>query len=499
MEKSLPLPHTFQEQRQALAHDPHRPQYHFLPPANWMNDPNGLLYWQGQYHLFYQYNPHAPYHQHIHWGHAVSDDLVHWQDWPIALAPTPDGPDKDGVWSGCAVDNNGVPTLFYSGVYPQVVCMATSHDGLKTWQKYAHNPIIASVPPSIDAGNPWEFRDPFVWQEGETWYMLMGSRIVGAGGTVLLYRSHNLVEWEYLHPLLRGDRDQQNPFWTGTIWECPNFLSFADRHVLIVSFQHHESGKLLYTGYFTGRYENHHFTPHTQHILEYGAHFYAPQVMPVGNGRYLLWGWLWEGRSAESQKEAGWAGVMSLPHDLNLQPDGQLYITPAPELQALRRHHWRITDKELIAGDDILLNDITGDALEIIATFHPTAAAKFGLKVRCSPDGVEQTWILCDLFHHLITVEREQSSLDTAVSHDVPAIQQIVRNAPLHLAPDEPIQLHIYLDRSVIELFVNGRITLSTRIYPTRPDSVGLRLFCHQGAPVQLTSLDIWQMASIWE
>jgi len=111
--------------RQSLAHDPHRPQYHFIAPGNWLNDPNGLIQWDGRYHMFYQYNPRGAFHGTIHWGHAVSDDLVHWTDLPIALAPTPGGHDAEGCWSGCAVDNGGVPTLIYSGVFPQTVCLAT--------------------------------------------------------------------------------------------------------------------------------------------------------------------------------------------------------------------------------------------------------------------------------------------------------------------------------------------------------------------------------------
>src|SRR5256714_6511328 len=113
-------------QRKALADDPHRPRYHFLPPASWMNDPNGLIQWKGQYHLFYQYNPYGPVHEQVHWGHAVSSDLLHWTDLPIALTPTPGRADAEGCWTGCAIDNNGTPTLLYSAVHPQVVCLASS-------------------------------------------------------------------------------------------------------------------------------------------------------------------------------------------------------------------------------------------------------------------------------------------------------------------------------------------------------------------------------------
>ena len=272
--------------RQLFSDDPHRPQYHYLPPANWLNDPNGLIQWRGDYHLFYQYNPSGAYHDKIHWGHAVSHDLVHWEDWPIALMPTFGEQDQDGCWSGCAVYNNGVPTLFYSGVYPQQVCMATSVDELLTWQKYPGNPIISGPPPDIDTEG--EFRDPFVWQEPDGWYMLMGTRSAEVGGAILLYRSDDLINWEYLHPLIRGDKYQTAPFWTGSIWECPNLFPVDDKHVLVVSFQHHEARRLLYTGYFVGEYKNHYFTHTRQGLVDYGISYYAPQVMQDEQGRRLM-------------------------------------------------------------------------------------------------------------------------------------------------------------------------------------------------------------------
>ncbi len=486
--------------RSRLADDPHRPQYHFLPPANWMNDPNGLIHWQGQYHLFYQHNPHSPTHQKIHWGHAVSRDLVHWEHLPIALEPTPQGPEADGCWSGCAVMHNGVPTLFYSGVYPQVVCVATSNDGMIAWHKYEHNPVIARVPDSIDAGDPWEFRDPYVWQEKGTWYMLMGTRIVNEGGAILLYRSKDLRQWEFMHTLMQGDRNRLDPFWTGTIWECPNLIKLGDRHVLIVSFQHHETGQLLYTGYFMGRYENHHFTPESQHILDYGAHFYAPQVMADEYGRHIMFGWLWEGRSETEQRQAGWAGVMSLPRLLTLGQDDTLHIEPAPELAALRGtvlHGNHFHQENLVVTDETLPLDFQGDCLEILAVFQPESATMFGLKVRCAPDRSEETWILCDLTRQLVTIEREKSSLSPSAGHDELPARQVVRHAPLVWQPGEAVRLHVFLDKSVVEVFVNGRITLSSRIYPTRPDSQDLYLFSKQGS-VLVSSLDIWQMQSIW-
>jgi len=162
-----------------------RPRYHFQPPTNWMSDPNGPIQWKGQYHLFYQHHPYSPLWGPIHWGHAVSTDLVHWTHLPIALTPTPGGPDADGCWSGCAVDDDGVPTLIYTGVsrdsacqaqYRQTQCLATSKDDLRTWQKDPDNPVIASPPAAYDV-RVTGFRDPCVWKEDGAWYGVIGSGV----------------------------------------------------------------------------------------------------------------------------------------------------------------------------------------------------------------------------------------------------------------------------------------------------------------------------------
>ncbi len=275
---------TGQTSQGPFANDPHRPQYHFLPPANWMNDPNGLIYWKEKYHVFYQHNPHAASWGTMHWGHAVSADLLRWTHQPIALAPTPGGPDKDGCFSGCAVDNDGVPTLIYTGVQPEVQCVATSADDMRTWQKHAGNPVLAGPPPGLAVTG---FRDPCVWREGAAWLMLIGSGIQGVGGAALLYTSPDLLHWEYQHPLCIGDKDQ-----TGPMWECPDFFPLGDKYVLLVS---PIGTSAVFT--FVGTYANRKFIPETQDRADLGQHFYAAKSMADGSGRRLLWGWSWEGRS----------------------------------------------------------------------------------------------------------------------------------------------------------------------------------------------------------
>jgi len=478
-------------QRKELAGDPHRPHYHFLPPANWMNDPNGLIQWKGQYHLFYQYNPDGPVHERMHWGHAVSSDLVHWTDLPIALTPTPGRADADGCWSGCAIDNHGIPTLIYSGVHPQVVCLATSADDLLTWEYYLGNPIIAGPPAELLAGTGGHFRDPFVWKEGDYWYMLIGSKREGVGGLILLYRSLDLTSWEYLHPLLVGDASTFQPVWTGEMWECPNFLTFGDQRVLLFSVLGAQESDLLYPLYITGAFRDEQFLPQTHGMVAHGGYFYAPQVLCDDQGRYLMWGWLMEGRRSSLSQQAGWAGVMSLPVIVAPLPGGSgLSLEPAPELATLREKHWRYEGMELSEGMNFPHDDSRDDRLEILAECEPGQNCEFGLKVRCSPDGQEQTRLVYQSAPQHVCIEREQSSVN-------PEVDRGNRSVVVEADASEVLKLHIFLDRSVVEVFVNDRCYLASRIYPERPDSVGLELFTRKGR-VRVRSLDIWRLASIW-
>jgi beta-fructofuranosidase len=184
-----------------LSSDPLRPQYHLLPAHNWMNDPNGPIFYRGRYHMFHQYNPQAAVWGNMNWAHATSDDMIHWQHEPIALVPTPDGPDQDGVFSGSAVLDSGKPTMIYTGVQPpKTQTDATLKDGVHTWQetqclavaadddlrtwKKLPQPVIATPPAGLVVTG---FRDPCLWREGARWMLIVGSGIRGKGGAILLY------------------------------------------------------------------------------------------------------------------------------------------------------------------------------------------------------------------------------------------------------------------------------------------------------------------------
>ncbi|MDL5362453.1 GH32 C-terminal domain-containing protein [Halalkalicoccus sp. NIPERK01] len=458
--------------RERLAGDPLRPQYHLTPPANWLNDPNGIIEHDDRYHVFYQYNPAGPMHGTIHWGHAVSDDLVRWEDEPVALTPSPDGPDRDGCWSGCAVENDGTATVFYTGGRGpvQLPCRAdAANPDLSRWNKDPNNPVIEQVPEGVVGSDHWEaeFRDHCIWFSDGLWHHLIGSGLADVGGAVFYYTSPDLREWEYVGPLLVGDGE------TGGMWECPELLELDERDLLHVS--NYED-----VIYFLGEFRENEFHADRRGLLDHGD-LYAPQSL-FGEERYLTWGWIPELRDERAQWDAGWSGTLSIPRELAVE-DGQLRQRPAPELEALRRSHARHVGLDVEDGSRKL--DVRGRAIELRARVQ-TDASEAGIGVFESPDGVERTRI--GIEDGKLVVHREDSSL-AASSVD-----------PRELPIDDlerPLDLRVFLDDSVLEVFVNERRTLSTRVYPTRPDSDGLSVHAHGGS-ARFEELEIWTLGSAW-
>ncbi|MXV93597.1 MAG: glycoside hydrolase family 32 protein [Chloroflexi bacterium] len=459
------------------AADFHRPRYHFLPAANWMNDPNGVIYWQGAYHLFFQYNPAGAWHGNIHWGHAISADLARWRELPTAIAPSPNSPDQGGIFSGCMVDDAGTPTAFYTGVNDdytvQTQCLARGSEDLRNWRKYPGNPVISEVPPAL--GQTRDFRDTFVWRGESCWYMALASHIVGVGGAVLLYRSQNLIDWHYAHPLYVGEKARN-----GRNFECPNFFPLGDKWVLILSAQlDHSPAQTLY---FVGRLEDERFFPEREAVYDAGCS-YASLCGTDAQGRALLYSWLREERSQAAQREVGWTGVQAVPRLLSLDGQNRLVSQPVAALKSLRGAHSHYSAEDVADGNV----SARGLWLDIEASFDTQAAASCGLAVAVSPDGCEKASIIYDSSTQTLQVHRQyregRDELDSAP-----------QGIPHRLDAGEALQLRILLDGSVIEVIANGRARISSRYYMDDAANDGLRVLATEA----LLGLDIWEMSSIW-
>jgi beta-fructofuranosidase len=478
--------------RVALAGDRHRPFYHFLAPSNWMNDPNGACFWNGKYHLFYQYNPNGAFWGTIHWGHAASSDLVHWQDFPVALTPSKNGPDKEGCWSGCVVNDNGIATAFYTGAEPQTVCVATSDDSeLRTWQQH-ESPVIDGPPPNLDlTGSPSitghssaDFRDPYVWREGDRWLLVIGAGMREKGGTALLYESEDLRHWRYRGPILTDAIGAHC-----NMWECPVLLRFGDRFILFVC--PHPEAKYIY--WISGTWEEGAVAQATQlrGKLDLGPYAYAAQCLrDPARDRYLLWTWIKEGRTAEAQRAAGWSGLLSLPKECSIDPSGKLVVKPAAELALLRKEGRCIEGLRLTPASEDPLSGCAGDCLEIeleLAFDGPTICE---LIVRASPDQAERTTIAYDSAERTLTVDGSRSSLDSSVDHET-------ISGPLDPDHQGVIRLRLFLDRSVLEVIAAERVCITQRLYPTRKDGLGSGFTVKKGSTI-IHRLAVWQLASIW-
>ena len=462
----------------------HRPSLHVSPPAGWMNDPNGPMHRDGRYHLFFQHNPRAAaWAPELHWGHAVSADLVRWTHVQDALAPSPGGPDSTGCWSGCVVDDGGVGTAVYSGLKrmsdfgAETVCLARGDDDLVRWRKDERNPVLAGPPAGLEL---IAFRDPFVWREEDGWSMVIGAGLKGAGGAVLLFRSIDLVEWRYDGVVLSED-GLGSPLAQGRAWECPQLFALGDRHVLLLAVQGPELHPTLRSVAVIGDYADGRFEPEHVELFDHGADLYAPATMLDPDGRRLVWGWSWEARDEAAALEQGWAGVLTLPRVLTVTPDGGLGIAPLPELESLRGTHERLREQRL--GKAVPAT--RGDRLELAATIAPGDAAGIRLCICSSPGGEEETAIEWHRESRRLSIDRSRSSLDRRAlggSHGGT------------LDPgDGDLELRILVDRSIVEVFANGRFTLTERIYPTREDSAGVTISAVGGRALMRT-FDVWQL-----
>lgn len=491
---NAPMPSPLEHAQQALSEgqsrviDDYRPDYHLAPVAGWMNDPNGVVFFRGEYHVFYQHHPFDAKWGPMYWGHAKSVDLVHWQHLPLALAPGDDF-DRHGCFSGSAVVCGDTLALIYTGhtwlgevgderFIRQVQCLATSDDGIRFVK---HGAVIENAPQETIM----HFRDPKVWQEDGYWFLIAGARL-GDKPLLPLYRSTDLRTWEFLDYVSSGNEGD------GYMWECPDLFRLNGRDVLLYSPQGmqpegYERLNKYQTGYRIGRLDSEwHFSGGPFIELDNGHDFYAAQTLEAADGRRLMWAWLDMWESPMPSQAHHWSGMLGLPRELELQGD-RLGVFPARELTALRQAPLPSITPWGESGSR-WVPQVNGDRLEIHVHLDLLGCTEghLGIALRCSADEQEQILLYYDASLQRLVLDRSRSGAQVSGQRSVtidPAQTQL--------------QLRVFLDRSSIEVFEeNGRFSFSSRVYP-RPDSLGVKLLAN-GTGGRVAIPKAWPLDSGW-
>ena len=482
----------FAASRQALSADPYRPLYHYVNPEGNLNDPNGLCFWQGRHHLFYQAYP--PEDTRQHWGHAVSDDLVCWRDLPLAIYP---GIERC-CYSGSTLVEEDRVIAHYHGTNAGNMVAVSSDPLLLNWEKIPGNPVTPAIEADAD-GRPYRVYDPCIWKEADGYYALSGSywdgRFFGDCRVALhLFFSQDLRRWTFLGPFLEGDHFT-GPGEDGAV---PYFWPIGDRHILV--FASHQRGSQYLLGDYDG--VHHKFTPTAHGRFNFGSidpgGVHAPSATPDGSGGlYVIYN-INEGRPTK-----GWNHIMSLARRLTLADEGTLRIEPVAGVESLRRDRMRVGETRLPANEEVVLEGIQGKAMELEVEIDPRAARQVCIRLLRSPDSREFTAISFYRNGHLRLSKdprdrQDALVIDTSRSSALPdVLARPPETAPFKLAENENLKLRIFIDRSVVEVFANGRQCLAVRVYPEGEHSSGLSLQA-LGEEAVLHSLDAWQMGSIW-
>ena len=457
--------------------DEERPVYHVTPTVGWLNDPNGFSYFDGKYHLFYQYNPYSTQWDTMHWGHLVSEDLLHWKRLPAALAPTADY-DNFGVWSGSAITApDGRHALIYTGVeiaenedgsrkMVQTQCLAFG-DGAD-YTKYENNPVI--TPDMLPKGScPEDFRDPKIWYEEKEdyYYVIIGSRTKEDGGTVVLFRSDDLLNWEYVSTLDRSRNEY------GHMWECPDLFRLGDTDFIpLLPMKMFAKGIEFHSGnnaaYLAGVYdkEDHTFTRKGIYSLDYGIDFYAPQSMVTPDGRRIMVAWMQTPETKEATPDgAKWFGQLTLPR----------------ELEACRKDP--VFYEDVFIGDRTRLPGVEGRSLDLTVRVKPAGGELYRkFTVRIAEDEELYTSVTYDPAESMLYFDRSYSGFRHYILSE--------RKAHVRYRGGE-ITLRFMIDRFSVEVFVNdGEQTMTNTIY-TRQSAAGVYFEAAGGAVIDVEKYTI--------
>lgn len=441
-----------------VKNDPNRPAYHFQPPANWNNDPNGLFYYEGYYHMFYQHNPYGDVWEWMHWGHARSKDLVHWEHLPIAFWPSLEKGERHCFSGSGFIMDDGKPIIFYTSIgheNPEQWAAVPIDDELIHWEKHPANPILVMEDHDGQRINSW--RDPFLFREAGKTYMVNGGHPRESTGSLMLYEAENteLTEWKYLGEAFTGDEKN---------WECPNFFKVDDKYVLIYS----PHGRVEY---YTGKFDvsTAKFTSDHHAAIDNGGdwNYYAPNTLQMEDGRRLLFGWIHRFKTGQ-----GWQGAISLPRDLSIDNKGRLIQQPVAELTRLRGEAVKRSNIDISNAPAAL--DISTPQFEMIAEIDDEGTGHFGIRFNDENGAPFE-----------ILLSPEQFSFGDEVVPIAPVLDEKIK------------KVHLFFDHTVIELFINDGQTCATKVvYPDR-DNLNFQIFSTDDNTT-IESLNMWMLKSIW-
>lgn len=416
-------------------HDHHLPQFHVRLPRGYLNDPNGPVEFGGTTHLYFQSRSHAEMAVPVEWGHATSEDLVHWTLQRPAMSPVPGGADSGGCWSGNTVIDGDRLRAFYSGKvdhspYQSVLTSVSDEDGTNF-----SRPVQVVDDPAPEEGVTM-FRDPFVWRDGPKWRMVVGAAGPDVTASMRQYGSADGLSWEFEGELAQLQRTLLDGVDTGEGWECPQLIAVDGREVAIVSSWSHEHGPAAVLAFPVDA------TP-TPRRVDDGHNFYAASVMREGSYGQVLFGWITEGRSAAQWQAAGWAGAISLPRRTWLDGD-QLCSEPHPAVTALRIGSSRPADDTTVgAQTEIVVPAVSGT-------------------VRLQYDESQWLDIVVDLDADTLTLDRSAVGGESGVNTEKATSTRAFSDRTDWAA-------RILVDGSVIEIFTSAGRSITSRVYPTTP------------------------------
>lgn len=442
----------------------YRNSYHVMAPVGWINDPNGFVYYKGEYHLFYQHYPYDSVWGPMHWGHVKSKDLVHWEHMPVALAPTEDY-ELDGCFSGSAIEKDGKLYLMYTGHYErdgirrEVQCIAYSEDGIH-FEKYKGNPVISEDEIKGNASIE-DFRDPKAFKKGDLYYSVVASKTKDERGRILLFSSKDLFNWSFKSVLLEGNKEQ------GIMWECPDLFNLDGKDVLIMSpieipKNKYEFYNINSTAAFIGKvdWETGKFEIQNYHEIDSGLDFYAPQTCIDTKNRRVMIAWMqmWKRNMPTNDLKHGWSGSMTLPRELHVK-NNRLVQSPISHIYKSIKIDTVFSNKNLENGT-LELKEICDKSCYFKFELNVEKTDDFELKLMKS----ENEFILVnyDVNEKVLTVNREKSGYKiTGEEKEYLFQRSLFVNTYNNL-----LILEIFRDTSSLEIFINKEDTATYTFFP---------------------------------